>query len=48
VRQKELLIKKIKSQQKEKEEGMIYTKEVSRVMGRLSQITGGAMGSSRK
>lgn len=42
LRQKELLIKKIKSQQKEKEEGMIYAKEVNRVLGRLNQITGGA------
>jgi tRNA U34 5-carboxymethylaminomethyl modifying GTPase MnmE/TrmE len=42
-RQKDLLIKKIKSQQKEKEEGMIYAREVSRVLARLNQITGGVI-----
>ena len=38
-RQKELLIKKIKSQQKEKEEGLVYAKEVSRILTRLNHIT---------
>ena len=38
-RQKQLLIKKIKSQQKQKEEGLVYAKEVSRMLNRLNQIT---------
>jgi hypothetical protein len=37
--QKELLIKKIKSQQKEREEGLIYAREVNRVTSMLSKMT---------
>jgi hypothetical protein len=37
-RQKELLIKKIKSQQKEREEGLIYAREVNRVTAMLNKL----------
>jgi hypothetical protein len=47
-RQKDLLIKKIKNQQKEKEEGMIYAKEVTRILMKLNQITAGPIVNNKK
>ena len=37
---KQLLIKKIKSQQKEKEEGLTHSREVNRIMNKLNKIIG--------
>jgi len=39
VRQKDLLIKKIKSQQKEREEGLMYAREVTRITAMLNKLT---------
>jgi hypothetical protein len=39
LRQKDLLIKKIKSQQKEREEGLIYAREVTRITNMLNKLT---------
>ena len=39
TRQKELLIKKIKAQQKEREEALIYAREVTRITNMLNKLT---------
>lgn len=39
IRQKDLLIKKIKAQQKEREEGLIYAREVARITNMLNKLT---------
>lgn len=38
-RQKELLIKKIKAQQKEREEGLVYARSVTRITTLLNKLT---------
>jgi hypothetical protein len=39
MRQKDLLIKKIKAQQKEREEGLLYAREVARITAMLNKLT---------